>query len=622
MVMQRNQEILIKGKADAGKTVSVSFQEKNKSAIADQHGNWKVNIGRFTEGGPHELVIKCEEDSIILKNVMVGDVWICSGQSNMNMPLAGWGRVNNYEEEIKNANFPSIRLMTIPLTLAAEPQSEVNTKGWDVCSPETIANFTAAGYFFGREVYKNTNVPIGLIHVSKGGTPIETWMCEDALGDRKDLKKKISQVKRSTESYIKKIKKEYKNELEDFLEYTLEIDPGYTSDPKWYKIENNYSNWKKMNLPGVWETELGNYDGIVWFSKEVEIPENWLGNDITLDLGPVQDYDITYFNSKRIGDQPSRNNISIYSVDKKLVKPGKNRITVRVLDFYGAGGLWGVFDKFELRNVTGESISLTGTWEYKPSLQLKEIDREVPKNPNPDRYPMILFNGMISPLLEYRVAGVVWYQGESNSRNAYQYREMFPRMINHWREHFNNPRLNFYFVQLANYSLGGYNIDREIWATLRESQAAALKLPNTGMATAIDLGNEYDVHPKNKQEVGRRLALQALHGYYGQEIPFSGPVYESYEITGEKIVLTFSNLYDGFKIKDGELPREFEIAGGDEKFYPAIAEIASDKIVVSSKSVKYPVAVRYAWKNNPNVNLYNSVNLPLYPFRTDNFDLE
>lgn len=621
MVLQRGQVLSVYGEAKPGSEVSIRFIGKDFSTKSEESGDWKVQIGEYSAGGPYEMQISSNEKTITLTNLMIGDVWICSGQSNMNMPLAGWGRVLNYENEIANADYPNIRLLTIPLTLAPSPQQKVDTDGWKVCSPKNVENFSAVGYFFGRDVYKETNVPIGLIHVSKGGTPVETWMCEAALSDRPDLSEKIEWVKKSDNALYKNLKSDYKNAYKEWLARLDENDPGYTENVKWYSEEIDISEWETMPLPGAWEGSIGDYDGVIWFAKEVDIPESWSDEEIIVNLGPIQDYDRTYVNGEYVGDQTSRNSLSRYIVKPGLFRAGKNRIVTRVLDMYGAGGLWGKYDNFEVRSASGKTISLKGDWFYKKGVDLTVYTEKPPKAPNPDRNPMILFNGMVSPILDVRAAGVIWYQGESNSRNAYQYREMFPRMITHWRDHFNNDKMVFYFVQLANYTLNGYNVDTEVWATLRESQAAALLLPNTEMATAIDIGDPFDVHPRNKQEVGKRLALKALHNYYEKDIPFSGPVYKSVSFKGNKAIVSFDYTYNGFSVNDNKPIREFELAGDDEKFYPASAEISGDKIIVISPDVPNPAAVRYAWKNYPLVNLYNSAGLPIYPFRTDNYKL-
>lgn len=619
MVLQRNQNITVWGTSKPGDEIFVSFMKDKYSAQADSSGSWEIKIGNYKAGGPYEMNISSGDEHINFKNILIGDVWICSGQSNMNMPMAGWGRVADYEEEISKADYPKIRLLTIPLTLAPEPQQTVDCGGWDICTPENIEQFSAAAYYFGKEVFEKTNIPIGLLHVSKGGTPVESWMCQQALSDREDLKEKINFVKEGNNNLYNKLNSDYKKEFKNWLSYLKSNDLGYLSKPAWYDKSINISGWEQMELPQVWENVLGKFDGVVWFAIDINIPESWLGSDLILNLGPTQDLDIAYFNGKEVGAQSSRNSLSIYTVDKNLVNQGENRIAVRVLDMYGAGGLWGRFDKFEITNLKNEKISLKGNWHYKQSVNLEVLANQPPDRPNPDRYPTILFNGMISPLLNVRNAGVIWYQGESNGSNAFQYRKMFPRLIEHWRNHFKNPEQRFYFVQLANYMKRAVSPVDEKWSVIRESQAAALNLENTGIASAIDIGDEFDVHPKNKKEVGRRLALNALHNYYNLDVPFSGPVYKSFEVNSNKAIISFDNIYSGLKTNDGNPPREFEIAGADKIFFNADAEIKGNEIIVFSEKVSNPVVVRYAWKNNPNVNLYNSEMLPALPFRTDNW---
>jgi sialate O-acetylesterase len=617
MVIQHSKTFSIWGTSQPMELVEVQFLGDTFTVNSDKDGRWIIELISYDIGGPYELNIKSDEEIIKYRNVMIGDVWLCSGQSNMNMPLAGWGRVLNYEEEIANAVYPNIRLLTIPLTIAATPQDEVSTDGWDVCSPETIADFSAVAYFFAREVYNKTGVPIGLVHSSKGGTPIESWMCEDALEDRDDLQETIEVVKTSSEEIYKNLRHNYKVEFKKWYNSLADIDLGYNDSPEWFNVNKDLHEWEEMNLPSAWEKQIGKYDGIVWFTRDVVIFDSLIEQSAKLNLGPIQDYDITYFNGQRIGQQNSKNSISVYDIPLELIRKGKNRIVVRVLDLYGPGGLWGVNDKFELKFENGTTIDLSGEWRYKQSLELTKLEKQPPTRVNPDRNPTVLFNGMISPLKDINLAGVLWYQGESNSRNAYQYRFMFERMINHWREHFSNTDLHFYFVQLANYKNRALTPVDAAWAVLRESQSRVLTLKNTGMASAIDIGDQYDVHPKNKQEVGRRLALNALNIYYGKDVAYSGPVYDSMEIEGDTVKISFNHVYDHLNISQRETLNEFTIAGSDKVFHNASAKIIGRTVYVYSSNVTNPVAVRYAWQDNPDVNLYNSEGLPAYPFRTD-----
>ena len=617
MVLQRDEQIVFSGNCSPNQAVQLRFNEKNFQSTSDESGKWSLILPPHLAGGPFDLVFSSGNEKIELTNVLFGDVWIASGQSNMNMPMAGWGRVANYEDEIANARYPEIRLLTIPLTLAESPRNSVITDGWQTCTPENIGGFSATAYFFARELAIRTGIPIGVIHVSKGGTPIEAWMCSEALQDYDYLQEKIEFIANGSPEKFKQINDDYRRERKLWYSHTKDIDPGFSENVKWFSNDYDFSSWRKVYTPQVWENVIGNFDGIVWYKKIVNLPKSWEGADLTLDLGPVQDYDITYFNGTQVGEQLKRDNLSVYSVPKNLVKAGKNVITVRVLDMYGNGGLWGRFDNFEIRKDELHRILLKGEWHLKPALKLGELDRKPPQSPKLDRYPTVLFNGMISPLLETKAAGVIWYQGESNSGKAFEYRETFKRMITHWRGHFNNPSMPFFFVQLASYKTRELSPDPyAAWGVLRESQAEALELPNTGMATAIDIGDDTDVHPKNKQEVGRRLALCALNSVYGFNVESTGPLFREMKTEGNKIRLYFDHA-EGLQTTDRLPPREFIISDNDGKFFIAETAIEKSTILVWSDEVKQPKAVRYAWQYNPDVNLINSAGLPALPFRTD-----
>jgi len=620
MVLQRDVEIPIWGFGNADNSITVLFNEQSKSCIVNKEGKWGVKLSPEKYGGPFELKV-ISEDTITIKNILVGEVWVCSGQSNMSMPLGGWGRIANYKEEIKKANYPNIRLCTVPLTLSPTPNRDVNIKGWFECNSESVELFSAAAYFFGKKIYNKLNIPIGLIHVSKGGTPVESWMSEETLENYPEYQERIDFVKNNSAAEYKQLKNDYKLKYKKWLNYIKEIEVGLNSSTPWYSEGYLYSDWGKMNIPTAWEFGgLGEFDGVVWFKKEVDLSDEFLDSDLMLNLGAVQDIDITFFNGVKLGEGLKRNYMSTYKVPKSILRKGKNTISVFVLDHYGVGGLWDKFDAIELQNKNGKSISLAGDWYFKTSINLDTLSVKMPIRPKIERYPTILFNGMIAPIIPFAMRGVIWYQGESNSKNAYLYRDLFKGMITDWRDKWGYD-FDFFFVQLANYKMHKEVPSEDSWAEIRESQSEALELEKTGMASAIDIGDEADVHPKNKQEVGRRLALLALNKSYNQNIPFSGPQYLSHTISNDTIYVKFNYTENGLTVDDGMNIREFTIAGKDEVFHNASAKIIGDKVAIWSSEVKTPIAVRYAWQANPDVNLYNSVNLPAYPFRTDNWKL-
>lgn len=618
MVLQAQKEINIWGWASAGENISVEFRKQSKSIIANSNGEWIVKLSPENYGGPDDLKIADEENERIFKNVLVGEVWVCSGQSNMNMPLGGWGRVNNYKVEIENANYPKIRLYTVPLTLSEKPEQFVDAEPWNICTPETIENFSAVAYFYGRELFTKLNVPIGLIHVSKGGTPIESWMSASSLKEFPEFNSDIKFVEEGSATKFKTINDSYKKSYSQWFESIKENDPGFTSEHAWFDSSYNFDDWLTMEIPNVWEDQgLPKYDGVVWFKKVLNLPPSWIDQNLKICLGPVEDKDITYYNGIKIGEQKSKNLLSIYELPKELNTKSENVLTVRIHDDYGNGGIWGRENELYLENELGEKITLVGEWKYKPALQFDDNNLKVPERVLIDRKPTILFNGMISPITNFAARGFIWYQGESNGSRPEQYKMLFPKMISSWRNYWNDPEMPFYFVQLANYKAKSKKPSNSGWQYIRESQNSVLDLPNTGMAVTIDIGHPTDVHPKNKQEVGRRLALPALVKTYGIEnLEYSGPSLENFEIINGEVLLSFKHA-EGLKTPGNEKLVGFELAGQDSIFHKVDAKIQGDKVILKSDIVINPVAVRYGWAFNPDCNLYNSSNLPALPFRTD-----
>lgn len=620
MVLQQKQDINVWGTADPGGEVVVSLQEYQKKATVGKNGKWKVILPAVKAGGPYDLKIQGEK-LLVIKNVLVGEVWICSGQSNMEMAVsASWGQVFNDSLEIANANFPKIRLFQVNKETANIALENFESNGWEECSPETIAKFSAVAYFFGRHLNKELNIPIGLIQTAWGGTIVEAWTSGNTLKQYPEFKNKVEKLvldSRSEEERVadyKKAKKEWPDKIEKIL-----IDKG-TQAHGFQNSDYSTNNWKSMKLPAKWEDNGIDVDGVVWFSKDVDIPKSWKANDITLSLGKINDYDITWFNGKRVGRGIDVSDSRIYKIPASLVKNGKNKIVVQVLDIGNSGGIYGPLNEMKLINAD-KSISLAGNWKYKVD-PIKINVNQLPKSPtsssNANR-PTVLYNSMINPLIPFSFQGAIWYQGESNADRAYQYRHLFKSLILDWRENWKSKDFPFLFVQLANFKEINTEPVDDSWAELREAQTMALELPNTGMAVTIDIGNDKDIHPKNKQDVGKRLALNALAKVYHKDIPYSGPMYKSMKIDKNKIILEFTNTDGDLKIKEGNKLKGFAIAGKDKKFVWAEAKIDGNKIVVENKNIINPVAVRYAWAANPVCNLYNGADLPASPFRTDDW---
>jgi sialate O-acetylesterase len=614
MVLQRNTEFKIWGWADKGEKVDVLLNEVKRTAKTSKDGKWMVIFPAMKEGGPYSMIIKGKNE-IKLTNIMFGDVWVCSGQSNMEWPLS---RTNNAEDEIASANYPDIRLFECPHNVQFVPEDDVEGGEWQVCTPETVPNFSAVGYFFGRDIYKNLNVPVGLLFTAWGGTNIETWISQESISQVKDFDGKLQEMKNYDPE---KVVARRKAQIDSILRTFGTDEKGIVDDKIiWADPGLDVSNWKNMELPVLWESAgLYGLDGIVWFRKEFELPKEIASNGIFLHLGPIDDSDITWVNGKKVGETINKyNEERIYKVPADILKPGKNVVTIRVEDTGGGGGLYGKPDQMKI--VSGDfQISLAGQWKFR--FNSSEIKVDMSSFVGPNNYPTLLYNGMIHPFLNYPVTGAIWYQGESNADRAYQYRTLFPLLINDWRSSWTNPELSFMFVQLANYMKPPVDPGESAWAELREAQLMTLTLPKTGMAVIIDIGEANDIHPKNKQDVGKRLALAALKITYGKDIVHSGPIYKSMTISDNKVTIDFNYIGSGLKCYDRYgYVKGFAVAGKDKKFYWAKACIENNKVVVYSDQVNNPIAVRYAWADNPDdVNLYNNEGLPASPFRTDDW---
>ena len=619
MVLQRGQQATIWGWADPEEEIrlSVSWHTMELKTDADQDGKWFFAIQAPPAGGPYELTLS-GKNTVPIRNVLSGDVWVCSGQSNMEWPLHS---AANGAREVAEADFPNIRLFTVQKTIADRPQDDCVGQ-WSPCNPQSVPGFSAVGYFFGRHLHRELNVPIGLINTSWGGTVAEAWTSAKALEKMPEFKARMEQIARAKADPDASMKK-YQEALAQWqkgiesaqAQGTGCIEPGFDD-----------SDWQEMGLPVLWEQAgLSNFDGLVWFRKTIAVPDSWAGKELRLDLGPIDDMDTTWVNGVKVGahSEPGQWQIARqYTVPPGVVKAGRNVIVVQVLDTAGGGGIYGQAGQMKLHPAEGDVvISLAGAWRYKVGFDLASM----PPRPQPPVWvnnpnaPAVLYNGMIAPLIPLGIRGAIWYQGESNAGRAYQYRELFPLMITNWRQDWGQGRFPFLFVQLANYMATQPEPGECEWAELREAQTMTLSLPNTGMAVIIDVGEANDIHPRNKQDVGKRLALWALARTYGKAIACSGPLYRSMRARGDRIILRFDHVNGGLVAEGGEPLKGFAIAGEDRKFVWADAEIEGNTVVVHSDKISKPVAVRYAWANNPVCNLFNGAGLPASPFRTDDW---
>jgi sialate O-acetylesterase len=590
MVLQRGVAVPVWGSADAGGTVTVSVAGQTASTVADAKGGWIAKLEPLKAGGPHELTIAGAQ-SITLKNVLVGDVWICSGQSNMEQGIAA---CSNPKEETAKANYPRIRLFMVPHHIAGEPQTTVNAS-WQTCSPATVAaggwgGFSGAAYYFGRHLHKELDVPIGLIQTCWGGTIAEAWTSAEALKTLPDFKPAVEQFEQLVAD-LKKGQDSYKQRVADWWRTN---DPG--SAKGWADPAFDASAWKPMALPQHWEkvAELGSFDGLVWFRRQVDVPAAWAGKDLLLELGPIDDRDTTF---------------------------GRNLVAVRVLDTGGGGGGYGQPGPLRLSRPggAGKPVALAGPWSYQIAAPMGKLPplpvKAVGGSPN---VVTVLYNGMIAPLVPCAIKGAIWYQGESNAGRAMQYRTLLPTMINDWRTRFGVGDFPFFIVQLANFMAVQTTPVQSGWAELREAQLlTAQKDPNVGLAVITDIGDARDIHPKNKQDVGKRLALSALAVAYGRKLVHSGPQLRAMKVEGGTARLAFDHVGGGLVARGGAKLKGFAVAGDDKQFHWADAVIEGESIVVSSPNVARPAAVRYNWANNPIGNLFSKDGLPAGPFRTD-----
>ncbi len=612
MVLQQGIEIPVWGWADKGERVSVKLNNKSVRTKTDANGNWMVKLPVQEYGGPYTLTIQ-GKNTIVFDNVMIGEVWICSGQSNMQFQVS---QAINADQEIADANYSQIRLFQVPLEVAQFPKDDISSGEWVECSPETVAGFSAVGFFFGRNLRENLDVPIGLIHTSWGGTVAETWISPETIAEDPDFKNPMIELQQMN---MNKYREEKLDQVKKILGGSIpEEDMGMAGGkPVWSALDYNDNDWKTIKTPMYWEAQgYMDIDGIGWYRKEIQLSEANSHSNLTLHLGKIDDSDITFMNGVEIGKTDQYDKERVYTIDKKYIKPGKNMIVVRVNDTGGNGGIWGD-PKDQFITIGNEKMDISGDWKFKiAKAKVSAV------NIGPNSYPTLLFNAMINPLIPFGIKGAIWYQGESNAGRAKQYQRVFPSLINDWRMHWNQGDFPFLFVSLANFMQPVEVPGESTWAELREAQTKTLSLPNTGMAMAIDIGEANDIHPKNKQDVGKRLALNALKIAYGKDVVNSGPMYNSVEFKNGKAYITFSEKGSGLTINDkyGYL-KGFTIAGNDKKFVWAKAELQDDgTVVVFSDEIEEPVAVRYGWADNPDdLNLYNKEGLPAIPFRTDSW---
>lgn len=608
MVLQQGIENTIWGWADKGEMVSISINGKTITTKTGKDGTWVTKLPAMDYGGPYKMLIKAK-NAIEFENVMVGEVWICSGQSNMEFTVKG---VNHAEDEIAEANYSNIRLFTVPKKSSQTPSSDLEAGSWEICTPKTITEFSAVGYFFGRKIFQEMNVAVGLINTSWGGTVAETWTSSETIKDDPDFAPRL-----------KKLQKMDIGSHEDSIRQCVKLMLGeFPSKDNGLELKYNQpdlddQSWNTVKIPQLWEAQgYDNFDGIAWYRKTIDLEVQPTQGELILSLGSIDDSDICWVNGIQVGKTNGHNLQRNYVIPASVLKTGKNTIAVKATDTGGLGGFYGKDEDVFLR-IDDRKINLSGEWK----MRFTEIlTSSIATKPND--YPTLLFNGMISPIIPYGIKGAIWYQGESNTSRAKQYQRIFPNMITDWRNHWQLGDFPFFWVQLANFTQPLDQPGESTWAELREAQTMTLKLPNTGMALAIDLGEANDIHPRNKQDVGLRLALNALKTAYSKNVACTGPAFKLLKVEGSRAIISFSTEGSILKVnnKYGYI-NGFSLAGDDRKFHWAKAEILNNNsVVIYADEVKIPEAVRYGWADNPDdLNLYNEEGLPAIPFRTDNW---
>ncbi|MGK7393610.1 MAG: sialate O-acetylesterase [Candidatus Cyclobacteriaceae bacterium M3_2C_046] len=607
MVLQRNQVVPLWGWADVRERIKVSFNGQELKTRADREGKWRVELEPMSAGGPYNLIIS-GKNTITLSDILIGDVWVASGQSNMEWPMS---RVDGAEEAIARASYPKIRLFTVPRSVSKDPKADIEQREWQETTPGTIQSFSAVAYFFGKHLQQHLDIPIGLIHTSWGGTEVEAWTSTQAINSVEDFKQEMEELENMD---LMQRKQEMEMALQKYMPDPDDL-PYLGGTAVWSGTEYDDSGWATMEIPGLWEaSKLPGLNGVVWFRKEVDIPKEIADQEFILHLGPIDDQDITWVNGIKVGETNQYDQVRNYQTERGVFKPGKNVITIRVNDTGGGGGIWGQPDQIYLQ-ARDVKQDLSGPWKFRVS------EADVNSAISPNEYPTMLFNAMINPLIPFAIKGVIWYQGEANASRANQYRKLFPLMITDWRNHWQQGDFPFLFVQLANFIPQPTQPGQTSWAELREAQTKTLALPNTAMAVTIDIGNPDDIHPTNKQDVGHRLALAARKIAYGEDLVYSGPQYNRMEIDGDQVTITFDHVGSGLKAKSKYgYVRGFQLAGKDQQFHWAKAELTGDsQVKVYAAEVNDPTAVRYNWGDSPDGNLYNKEGLPAIPFRTDDW---
>jgi sialate O-acetylesterase len=613
LILQRDAKVKIWGWAAANEKITIDFLNKKHKVNANTQGEWELQLTNLKAGGPYVMKIVAS-NTIEINDILIGDVWLCSGQSNMAMTVGAVREL--YEKEIASSENKMIRNFEMPRDYEFNtPKTDVSGGAWVSANPTNVVKFSAAAYFFVKDLYAKYKIPMGMINASYGGTPIHAWISEEDLKPFPDSYKEIADLKNP--EFVKNIENKDIELDKNWSETVLLNDDGIASKGNWISNATNIQDWQEAKIPAMWNgTPLEKINGAVWFKKEIEVSKKLADNESTLHLGTIMGADSTYVNGKFVGFSKDQWSTRKYQVPANTFVEGKNSITVRVVKKRGYGGFVHGF-KYEL-NGKEETVSLASNWKYKIGFQLAALPNAVALRWK----PTAMYNSMIQPAKKITFKGAIWYQGEGNSGKPKEYVNLLTTLINNWRTLFNQPKMPFLFVQLPNYQATKTEPSESNWALLRESQLKTLAVSYTGMATTIDVGQSNDIHPHRKMEVGNRLALVAQNLVYGEKnVICYGPKYQSMKIENGKIILSFDTFGSAMQFKGNAQITNFAIAGEDKKMVWAQVKIENGKIIVWNDAVPNPVAVRYAWADNPENGqlLINAEGLPASPFRTDSW---
>lgn len=614
MVVQRGKPINVWGWDAPGQKVTISLGGKSATATTDVNGKFMASLPKLNAGGPFILEVSGSAKKSV-QDVLVGEVWVCSGQSNMEWPMS----LANDRAQAKTETDPNVRMFTVPKLIAQEPQTDV-VGSWVQAKPETIDSFSAVGYAFARKLQRDLKVPVGMIHTSWGGTVAEAWT-NSKYFSTSDLLKPILDRMKGSEGSLAQAEANYRTKVAVYQTKALPIFFD-TSDSAWTQAGFDDSSWTPTAMPFVFPDD---FDGEYRHRRTVKLTAEQARSIKTIELGPIDDFDQTYINGQLVGqiDMMTPQFWSTprkYSIPAGTLKAGENIIAVRTYDSSGAGGFFGSVGSFRLGD-----INIAGIWETLKGKSHVVVDPKVtgpqppaPEGKNNPNFPSTLYNGMLAPLAPYSVKGAIWYQGESNAGRAVQYTALLNALIQNWRDDFGQPKMSFYIAQLANFMAPNPAQFDSAWAELRAAQDIVGQMAGNGTATIVDIGEANDIHPRNKRDVGERLARIALKKDYGMRIEWQGPRFKSMSTKDDVITLTFDHA-GGLRTADGQEPRCFAVAGSDNKWKWATGRIEGNKVILKRSGDE--AMVRYAWQDNPPVNLTNADGLPAMPFRTDSFPL-